>query len=139
MTEKGERYRIRSARAIAVSITANAPRPVHKVMSQDPEDVFNIRVFAKRWREIAGVSLSEAWVERAVKKIEMPSITYDPMKVSRFFHWIPPSVDTPPVTQREIITPGAGGVEIPVDKTKYRIKFIGETEDRVDVVIEPKE
>lgn len=49
----------------------------------------------------------------------------------------PPS--PPPCSQREIVTPGAGGVEVPVDKTKYRIKYIGETENHVDIIIEPKD
>lgn len=43
-----------------------------------------------------------------------------------------------PVT-RQIVEPGAGGVEISVDKRKFRISLVGETESHVDIVVEPKD
>jgi hypothetical protein len=50
-----------------------------------------------------------------------------------------PLGDVPVVRAREIVSPGDGGIEIPLDKTRFRMKVVGETEDRATVIIEPKE
>lgn len=55
------------------------------------------------------------------------------------------AVDTQPLPKqptlpRTIIDPDdhQGNIQIPVDKTRYRIRFLNETEHYADVVIEPK-
>lgn len=43
------------------------------------------------------------------------------------------------VIDHQVVEPSENGVHIPVDKTKFKIKFANETENHVDVVIERKE
>jgi hypothetical protein len=48
----------------------------------------------------------------------------------------------PSTAPRTIIDPDdqvQGSIQIPVDKSRYRIRYFNETEHYVDVVIEPKQ